>query len=77
MHISHLLTLPLILGLTLASAVPAPLSSENELEKRAVRCPDKLTKAQCHASSGAKQGVYCGYCPQVLGTDWAISGHNQ
>lgn len=76
MHFSRLFTLPLVLGLTLATAVPdrVALSPDKVLERRTCA---SLSPAKCHAKSGARGGVYCGYCAEVLGTDWAISGHNQ
>lgn len=52
-----------------AEAIAEP---EGDLTPRACT---SLSKNQCHASSGAKGGVYCGWCPQVLGTYWDDLDH--
>jgi hypothetical protein len=68
-----------ILSLTIAVPVNDEVESEVEsrsesiLQKR--NCPTNLSSAKCHGSSSAGGGVYCGYCVEVLGTDWAVGNH--
>jgi hypothetical protein len=63
---------PLLALLTLVHAVPNPISPDDELSKRACT---PLSYAKCHGSAGSSGGVYCGWCAQVLGTDWAVDDH--
>jgi len=57
-----------LLTLCLAATITALPNAKPALEKRA--CSHEKG---CRSKSGAKDGIYCGYCPQVLGT-W-VSNH--
>jgi hypothetical protein len=75
LSLTPLLTvLPFTLNLALTHALPESLGPRDDLSEQACT---PLSWNQCHATAGAKGGKYCGWCPQVQGTDWQIAGHTQ
>ncbi|KAH8585469.1 hypothetical protein B0O99DRAFT_749006 [Bisporella sp. PMI_857] len=63
-----------LLGLALASPTAVrEIFEAAELDKRACT---SLSYAKCHGNIGSwNSGVYCGYCVEVIGSDWAVGNH--